>query len=79
MYILFVFSLLYHVALHCILYLLYGTVTKVEHLWVAINANLSSIVSKKRTFNWKIFAPGYEVVQSIFLYQGNVKRRSSQP
>ena len=28
---------------------------------------------KKRTFNWKIFAPGYEVVQSIFLPQGNVK------
>ena len=40
MYILFVSSLLYHVALPCILYLLYGTVTKVEHLWVAINANL---------------------------------------
>ena len=31
-YIVFVFSLLYHIALHCILYLLYGTVTKVAHL-----------------------------------------------
>ena len=30
---------------------------------------------KKNTFNWKIFAPGYEVVQSIFLPQGNVERQ----
>ena len=41
--------LAYCITLHCIvfyIYILYGTVTKVEHLWAAINANLSSIVSK---------------------------------
>ena len=48
-YILFVFKA-YCNTLH---YLLYGTVAKVEHLWVAINANISLIVKLKLENNWK--------------------------